>query len=264
MDADQALADLVDRMLLRRARDRDRAGRNGAADKADTGGARCDREPVGGPSGVGPGRDSVPRRTWAARTHRGTSRPGPPCRSPPSPLQGRRAGLVTRALADSVDFAVVAGVLGLATWGSRRRCFIWRSRTFTFPTPSFLLVLVLGGILSVLYLTATWGTTGRSYGKHVLGLRVVGPFGRLRVAGAFLRAVLCVIFPVGLVWVLVRGTTVPFRTSSCGRRSSTSARRAERARSCRGAGVRSAAWRDRAVIRQGGTKRRHDRRSMPT
>jgi hypothetical protein len=119
------------------------------------------------------------------------------------PLQGQRAGLVTRVLADSVDFAVVAGVLGLIYLGVAAARFIWRSWTFSFPTPSFLLVLVLGGIVSVLYLTATWGTTGRSYGKHVLGLRVVGPFGRLRVAGAFVRALVCVVFPVGLVWVLV-------------------------------------------------------------
>jgi uncharacterized RDD family membrane protein YckC len=119
------------------------------------------------------------------------------------PLQGRRAGLVTRALADGVDFAVVAGILVLTYLGVAAARFIWRSWTFSFPTPSFLLVLVLGAVVSVLYLTATWGTTGHSYGKHVLGLRVVGPFGRLRVAGAFMRAVLCVIFPVGLAWVLV-------------------------------------------------------------
>jgi hypothetical protein len=119
------------------------------------------------------------------------------------PLQGRRAGLVTRILADSLDFAVVAGILGLTYLGVAAALFIWRSRTFSFPTPSFLLVLLLGGIVSVLYLTATWGTTGHSYGKHLLGLRVVGPFGRLRVAGAFVRALLCVIFPAGLAWVLV-------------------------------------------------------------
>ena len=119
------------------------------------------------------------------------------------PLQGLRAGLVTRILADSVDFAVVAAALGLIYTGVAAARFIWRSWTFSFPTPSFLLVLVLGAVVSVVYLTATWGTTGRSYGKHVLGLRVVGPFGRLRVARAFLRAVLCVIFPVGLAWVLV-------------------------------------------------------------
>jgi uncharacterized RDD family membrane protein YckC len=119
------------------------------------------------------------------------------------PLQGRRAGMVTRILADGIDFAVVAGILGLAYLGVAAVRFVWRSWTFTFPTPSFLLVLVIGATVSVLYLTATWGTTGRSYGKHVLGLRVVGPFGRLRIAGAFVRAVLCVIFPLGLAWVLV-------------------------------------------------------------
>jgi len=119
------------------------------------------------------------------------------------PLQGLRAGLVTRILADSVDFAVVAAALGLIYMGVAAARFIWRSWTFSFPTPSFLLVLVLGAVVSVVYLTATWGTTGRSYGKHVLGLRVAGPFGRLRLAGAFMRAVLCVIFPVGLAWVLV-------------------------------------------------------------
>src|SRR5689334_6097991 len=42
MDADQALAHLVDRMLMRRGSGRERAGRNGATDKADTGGAGAD------------------------------------------------------------------------------------------------------------------------------------------------------------------------------------------------------------------------------
>jgi hypothetical protein len=119
------------------------------------------------------------------------------------PLQGQRAGIVSRGLADAVDFAVVAAVLALGYLGVATGRFIWRSWTFTWPTPSFLLVLVLGGAVAVLYLTATWGTTGRSYGKHVLGLRLVGPFGRLRLVGALLRALLCVVFPIGLAWVLV-------------------------------------------------------------
>jgi uncharacterized RDD family membrane protein YckC len=110
---------------------------------------------------------------------------------------------VSRLLADTVDFGVVVAVLALGYLGVAAARFLWRSWAFTFPTPSFLLMLVLGGIIAVLYLTATWATTGRSYGKHVLGLRVVGPFGRLRLAGAFLRALLCVVFPVGLFWVAV-------------------------------------------------------------
>jgi hypothetical protein len=119
------------------------------------------------------------------------------------PLQGRRAGIVTRVLADTVDAAVVAGFLTLGYVGVAAIRFLWRSWAFTWPTPSFLLVLVLGGITAVLYLTATWGTTGRSYGKHLLGLRVLGPFGRLRLGGAFVRAVLCVVFPIGVGWVIV-------------------------------------------------------------
>jgi len=117
------------------------------------------------------------------------------------PLQGRRAGIVSRLLADAVDVAVVAGVLAAGYVGVSVARFLWRSWAFTFPTPSFLLMLVLGGLVSVLYLTVTWATTGRSYGKHVLGLRVVGPFGRLRVGGALIRSVLCVVFPVGILWV---------------------------------------------------------------
>ena len=97
----------------------------------------------------------------------------------------------------------MAAVLGLGYLGVSAVRFLWRSWAFTFPTPSFLLMLVLGGVTAVLYLTATWGTTGRSYGKHLLGLRVVGPFGRLRLGGAFVRSVLCVVFPIGVLWVVV-------------------------------------------------------------
>src|SRR4051794_15959988 len=111
--------------------------------------------------------------------------------------------MVTRVLADTVDAGVVAGVLALGYLGVAAVRFLWRSWAFTFPSPPFLLMLVLGGVIAVLYLTATWGTTGRSYGKHLLGLRVVGPFGRLRLGGALLRSLLCVLFPIGVIWVVV-------------------------------------------------------------
>ena len=42
---------------------------------------------------------------------------------------------------------------------------------------------------------------GRTYGCHVLGLRVVSYRGsRMRPLGALLRAVFCVFFPIGLLW----------------------------------------------------------------
>ena len=118
-------------------------------------------------------------------------------------VQGRRAGIVSRAIADTVDCAVVLAVLAAGYVGVVVARFLWRSWAFTPPTPSFLLLLVLGAVTAVIYLTAAWATTGRSYGKHVMGLRVIGPFGRLRLVGAFVRAVLCVVLPIGILWVAV-------------------------------------------------------------
>ena len=47
-------------------------------------------------------------------------------------------------------------------------------------------------------------STGRTYGDHLLGLRVVGHEGdRMRAAGAGLRAIFCLLVPVGLLWCAV-------------------------------------------------------------
>jgi uncharacterized RDD family membrane protein YckC len=119
-------------------------------------------------------------------------------------LQGRRAGLVSRLLANTVDFGVVAGIVagGYAAVAALR--FLWNSRTFTFPAPGFGLLVVAGSVVMVLYLTACWTASGRTYGDHLLGLRVVGRCGRrLRPVPALLRAVLCVVFPIGLFWLVI-------------------------------------------------------------
>ncbi len=69
------------------------------------------------------------------------------------------------------------------------------------PATSLLPSLGAGLVVLVVYLTAAWSTTGRTYGCHVMGVRVVNFRGRrLRVAGALVRAVLCAVFPVGLFW----------------------------------------------------------------
>lgn len=53
-------------------------------------------------------------------------------------------------------------------------------------------------------LAIVWGTTGRSYGSLLLGLRVRGVHGRrLGWPRAVLRAALCVVFPAGLLWVAI-------------------------------------------------------------
>ena len=119
-------------------------------------------------------------------------------------LQGQRAGLVTRLLANTVDFGVVVVIVAAGYAAVAALRFLWNSRTFTFPAPGFGLLVAVGGVLMVLYLTACWTASGRTYGDHLLGLRVVGWRGRrLRPVGALLRAVFCVLFPIGLFWIAV-------------------------------------------------------------
>jgi uncharacterized RDD family membrane protein YckC len=54
------------------------------------------------------------------------------------------------------------------------------------------------------YLWLGWSSTGRTIGKQVVGLRVVNAQGRLlRPLWALLRAIMCVVFPFGLLWCVV-------------------------------------------------------------
>ena len=123
------------------------------------------------------------------------------------PIQGLRAGIVTRTAANAIDFAVIAGVLlaGYAGWCAWR--FLIDPAAFSSPEPPFAAVLVCGGILLFVYFAVAWATTGRTYGDHLLGLRVVNFRGeRMRWAGAVVRAAFCVAFPIGLYWSVVSPT----------------------------------------------------------
>ena len=120
------------------------------------------------------------------------------------PYQGRRAGLVSRTLAATID-ALVVGVLLLSGYlGLNGLLFVVSPRTFQFIDTSFLPVLTVAMGVSVLYLASAWAATGRSYGCHVIGLRVVDRRGRHpRPLPALVRAGLCVFVPVGLLWCVV-------------------------------------------------------------
>lgn len=119
-------------------------------------------------------------------------------------IHGRRAGLVTRALANVLDVCVVVLLLALGYAVVAAGKFLLNPSGFRFPAPSFALVLLLGGALTAVYFAIAWRVTGRTYGDEVLGLRVVNFRGeRMHWAGTALRALLCVVFPIGLLWVLV-------------------------------------------------------------
>lgn len=123
-------------------------------------------------------------------------------------MQGQRAGIVSRFLADAIDLlVVVAAVVGVyfAVSGVR---FLLHPRSFSWPEASALNLGTLGWILLVAYLTIGWSNTGRTFGKNVLGLRVVADRDGGRDTGlplwrAFVRAGLCALFPIGLFWSVI-------------------------------------------------------------
>ena len=122
------------------------------------------------------------------------------------PFQGHRAGLVTRAAAGAIDVGILIIALGALYLGITAFDFLLDPRNFSVPTPSSGLVYVVGCLLFTLYLAVSWMGNGRTYGNHVMGLRVVNREGRrLHPLTALGRAALYVIFPIGLLWVLVSG-----------------------------------------------------------
>ena len=121
------------------------------------------------------------------------------------PYQGTTAGIATRVAANTIDGLVVAvallgayaGYLGAAlrpgpARASRRpttrcSCSSWRSRA-----------------AMVVYLTFAWWNGGRSLGERLMGLQVTSRGGAsLGFVRSFARAVLCVVFSVGLLWCVV-------------------------------------------------------------
>jgi uncharacterized RDD family membrane protein YckC len=118
-------------------------------------------------------------------------------------LQGHRAGFASRVLADLVDLGVVwlLGLSALLVAGVVR--YLLAGPPFSLPVLPNWLDVTTGAAIAVAYLTFSWAATGRSVGKQIAGLRVVDRVGRrLSLSRSFARAVLYVLFPVGLLWVL--------------------------------------------------------------
>ena len=134
-------------------------------------------------------------------------------------FQGQRAGIVTRVAAGAVDFLVVIVAIGVIYGGIAGVTFLIRPRSFHWPHNIGWSIPVLYFVLMTVYLALCWCGTGRTYGGALLGVRVVNYRGaRMRVPGAILRAILCVVFPIGLLWVAISSANrsvqdIIFRTS---------------------------------------------------
>jgi uncharacterized RDD family membrane protein YckC len=114
-------------------------------------------------------------------------------------LQGRPAGLVSRSLAAAIDVLVVMTVMLVAYMALSAALFVMNPRSFSFPMPSRLFTLAAAATGAIAYLTIGWWVAGRTYGCAVMGLRVVEVARRdVRFVPALARAVVCLLFPVGL------------------------------------------------------------------
>ncbi len=120
------------------------------------------------------------------------------------PYQGAPAGIVTRTVANTVDALVVGAVLGAGYLGWAAFLFLLDPRSFQFPEVSFLFSFTAATVVSVVYLWLAWWLAARTYGDHVMGLRVHGRRGhRLGPLRSLARAGFCVFFPIGLLWCVV-------------------------------------------------------------
>lgn len=118
-----------------------------------------------------------------------------------------QAGLVTRALAMVVDAAVVVLGAVLAYAGVAGARLVWAPMQFRWPQPSTSVSVTVLLVVASAYLSIAWATTGRSYGGALLGIRVLSA-SRLRLGWirATLRAVTCVLVPIGLIWTAISPT----------------------------------------------------------
>lgn len=134
-------------------------------------------------------------------------------------FQGQRAGIVTRVAAGVVDFLVVILAICLIYGGIALAWFVIRPSRFHWPENISWSVPFVYFVLVTAYLSFSWTGTGRTYGAALLGVRVVNHNGAtMRLPAAILRALLCVVFPIGLLWVAVSSANrsvadLIFRTS---------------------------------------------------
>lgn len=118
---------------------------------------------------------------------------------------GRRAGIVSRLIADGIDLVavVVIGFVALFVLSVLAGLFTRSFEFITFPQP---VRGVLAAALVIGYLGYGWGLEGRTLGKTAMGLRVVrDDGGDLSPMRGMVRAVLYFLVLPGILWAAVSG-----------------------------------------------------------
>jgi uncharacterized RDD family membrane protein YckC len=112
--------------------------------------------------------------------------------------------LASRVLADGIDFFVVGFLLFSSLVGIAAVRYFFNG-DFEMPQIGAVFSAAAYPFVAIVYLTFFWSATGRSVGKHLLGLRVVRDTGAsVGVLRATARSLLCVFFGVfTLAWIAV-------------------------------------------------------------
>jgi uncharacterized RDD family membrane protein YckC len=116
-------------------------------------------------------------------------------------LQGARAGLVSRLVANVIDAIVVVVLISVVYLSTAGLSFFLDPQGFKFPKPHLLMTTSFSTSVTAVYLALGWWISGRTPGKQVVGLRVVDAGGRsVGLGRSIARAVACVLFPLGFLW----------------------------------------------------------------
>jgi uncharacterized RDD family membrane protein YckC len=122
----------------------------------------------------------------------------------PVPGDERAAGIVTRGLAAVIDLVVVLLIMSALYIGLILVKLVYSPVAFSLPALNVVFSTLVTFAVAVVYLTGCWAVSGCTVGAVMMGLRVVGRHShRMRPLVALLRAVSCVVFPIGLVWVAI-------------------------------------------------------------
>ena len=116
----------------------------------------------------------------------------------------RTAGIVSRGVAGIIDVLVVLVALSAIYLGWVFFLLAFSPRAFSFPTPSAIFSTLGFFVVATGYLGACWIVSGCTAGAVVMGTQVVGRTStRIKPVIALLRALACVLFPIGLAWVII-------------------------------------------------------------
>ncbi len=116
----------------------------------------------------------------------------------------RAAGIVSRGVAAVIDLVVVGVIIGVLYLGLLLGRLIFNPTAFQLPALDIMFSTAAVLFVSALYLAGAWSVSGCTVGAVTMGLRVVGRRSeRVTPVVAVIRAIACVLFPIGLLTVAV-------------------------------------------------------------